>query len=213
MRPDPGPGRVNLLSFLAASTLPGLRLDLPFHGPFLASPLMTGFFTAAFWTVVCGRLFHLGPLKRSYAILAGYAIVATLVYAGLVRFRGASISPPVSFITAAFAGCAVTLALSAPVAEALAPPHALRRASGCLVIVGLPLLMAPFVYLADLPTAGIFLVASATGGFWGVLYLINAGFVARARLPARAAKTVAALLVVPEHAAIALVPALVALAG
>lgn len=143
---------------------------------FMMSPIVLGVFAGAFWSLVLLLTFRCGVLAKHYFLLAVYSVGATLYNAWSIRYAGASTSEPVVYATALFAGCALAVSIAAPVLTALSRSWQVLPKSGALITIGVPILLTPFVFVADHSLVGSFLLGSSILGIAMILAFINMGF-------------------------------------
>lgn len=202
---------MNFLAFLGDRD--GMSIQIWTHQAIAVSPIMTGFFAAAFWTALTMSLASAGPPALPYSLLAVYSVLATLVNAYLVRVRGMALSPSLGYTTGLFAGAAIAIQLAYHVDRALGAPHRIRRPAGGALVVGIPLLLAPLPYAASWPPVGLLLIGSAALGLWTLLFLINTGFSSAATTRAEPMILSGIFFVLPEYLGLSIAPAVLRFLG
>jgi hypothetical protein len=189
-------------SFLEAAPSKGVAMALPFDVSIQISPGIAGVLCGAFWALVAMHLLRAAQPQRTYLLLVSYAFGAVIANAYAMRFHNAAISPPLAWSIGLFAGAGIAAHLGAPVLVWLAKPHQVFRASGAVIMVGVPILLVPFIFVGKFVAAGVFVCGSALAGLWMLLFLVNAGLVSMTKMRRGATLAAAGFLVVPEFIAI-----------
>jgi hypothetical protein len=180
-------------------------MALPFDVSIPISPGVAGVLCGAFWALAAMHVMRSAHPQRTYLLLVGYAFGAVIANAYSARFHDAAISPPLSWSIGLFAGAGIAAHLGAPVLVWLAKPHQVFRPSSGIVMVGVPVLGVPFVFLGEFVAVGILICGSALAGLWMLLFLFNAGLCSMTKLGRGATMAAAGFLVVPEFVAIVLI--------
>jgi len=190
---------VNFFFFITSNSRNALPLTIFDSKIIKVSPLLSGVFISAFFAALALSHRNYTYIKRDYLLLAVYTMIATAVNQYLTNYKGLSISPLISYVTALFAGTAILLLIACPTIKHFSNIKNNQQPAGFGTIFFIPILLSPFIAFTKNPAVGLSFLYLSTLGFWSILFFINAGFYTLSKLPKRTTFLLAGITIIPEH--------------